>query len=209
MKKITPITIFGVAMGFFEAVVVVYLRQIYYPEGFNFPLKAMPGSLLITECSRETATIIMLVCFSIIADKNFSKRVAYFLYAFGIWDVFYYVFLKLILNWPESLLIRDVLFLIPLPWIAPVLAPLIIAVTMIIIALIAIIKIEKGYELRPSKLDWSLGFIGALIIFLSFISYLTGMNGREIVVTPYHWELLIIGELIWVFVFYRILNVNS
>ena len=39
LKKIGIVAIFAIAMGFLEAVIVIYLRKIYYPLGFNFPLK--------------------------------------------------------------------------------------------------------------------------------------------------------------------------
>ena len=32
-----PLIIFAVSMGFLEAIVVVYIRELYYPDGFRFP----------------------------------------------------------------------------------------------------------------------------------------------------------------------------
>ena len=32
------LTVFAIAMGFLETTVVVYLREILYPNGFSFPL---------------------------------------------------------------------------------------------------------------------------------------------------------------------------
>jgi hypothetical protein len=100
-------------MGFLEAIVVVYLRQLYFPEGFDFPLNPIPPKILAIEWLREITTLVMLVSIGIIAGKNFLQRFSYFLYCFAVWDIFYYVALKLLLNWPPSLLTWDLLFLFP------------------------------------------------------------------------------------------------
>ena len=42
----TALLLYAVAMGYLEAAVVVYLRAIYYPEGFSFPLKPMDAGIL-------------------------------------------------------------------------------------------------------------------------------------------------------------------
>jgi len=130
-KRFVAVTIFAIAMAFLEAAVVEYLRQLYYPEGFSFPLKMIPMNIYFVELGREAATIIMLAAIGYLAGKNFLTRFSAFIIAFGVWDIFYYVFLKLILNWPSSLFDWDILFLIPLPWIGPVLAPVIISVLLI------------------------------------------------------------------------------
>jgi hypothetical protein len=63
-KKFTAITIFSIAMGFLEAAVVVYLRTLYYPEGFSFPLKNIPIDIFLVEIGREISTIVMLAFIS-------------------------------------------------------------------------------------------------------------------------------------------------
>src|SRR4030042_7126972 len=129
-KKIFFLTIFGIAMGFLESVVIVYLRQLYYPEGFGFPLKEVIWGGLFLEYLREIATIVILLTVSLIAGRMPYERFSYFLYCFGIWDIFYYIGLKVLLNWPSSLLTWDILFLIPVVWLAPVLAPIFCATKM-------------------------------------------------------------------------------
>lgn len=146
--------IFAIAMGFFEAAVVIYLRELYYPAGFRikeivgFPfikfglveeLKPISKKLIITELGREAATIIMLVTLAMIAGNSIKSYIAYFLLLFGIWDIFYYVFLKIILGWPESLSTTDVYFLIPVPWIGPVWLPMFLSVVIIVIALVLLL----------------------------------------------------------------------
>ena len=105
--------IFSLAMGILEAIVVVYLRAIYYPQGFEFPLSSISPQMLYVEFLREIATIIMLVTLAAIAGKNSLQKLSYFLYSFAIWDISYYVWLKRLLNWPPSFLTWDLLFLIP------------------------------------------------------------------------------------------------
>ncbi|OGS34338.1 MAG: hypothetical protein A2474_01285 [Elusimicrobia bacterium RIFOXYC2_FULL_34_12] len=152
--KILVSFIFAIAMGFLEAAVVVYLRELYYPNGFKisekvkFPfikfgpvaeLKPFSKKLIITELGREFATIIMLVTFAILVGDELISKIAYFLLAFGIWDLFYYIFLKMLINWPESFGTTDVFFLIPVPWIGPVGLPITCSIVIIIIGLIILI----------------------------------------------------------------------
>jgi hypothetical protein len=167
--KVFFLIIFGIAMGFLEAAVVVYLRQIYYPEGFAFPLKAMALGELSIEYLREISTIVMLFSIGIIAGRYFYDRFAYFLFCFGIWDIFYYVWLKILLNWPSSLLTWDILFLIPIVWVGPVLSPFICSVTMIFIAGCILFFQQKGFNIKIRLFDWALLFSGAFVIFLTFI----------------------------------------
>jgi len=78
MKKFSALTIFGIAMGFLEAAVVVYLREIIYPQGFCFPLKNIPLSLFFVELGRETSTIVMLITIGIIAGRTLIEKISYF-----------------------------------------------------------------------------------------------------------------------------------
>ncbi|NWF76891.1 MAG: hypothetical protein HXY53_10085 [Nitrospirae bacterium] len=163
------LTLFGIAMGYLEAAVVVYLRQIYYPEGFQFPLKIIALHGFSIEFFREISTIIILISIAFIAGKSFYMRFAYFLFCFGLWDIFYYFWLKVLLNWPPSLLTWDILFLIPVVWAGPVMAPLICAITMIVISVLIFSFQIKGLEVRIKPLEWFLLLCGSLIIFTSFI----------------------------------------
>jgi hypothetical protein len=167
--KIIFLVIFGIAMGFLEAAVVVYLRQLYYPDGFAFPLRFIALEDLSIEYIREATTIIMLLSLSIVTGRNFYERLSYFLLCFGIWDIFYYVWLKVLLNWPPSFLTWDILFLIPVIWAGPVLAPIICAVTMVVISGCILSFQQKGYPIRIRFPEWVLLFSGAFLIFITFI----------------------------------------
>jgi hypothetical protein len=167
-KKLFPVISFSIAMGFLEAAVVIYLRELYYPSGFTFPMVPIPRLAATTELLREAATIIMLVAFGIIAGTDKIRRFGFFLISFAIWDLTYYGVLKLMLNWPISLLDWDVLFLIPVPWFAPVLAPCLVSLLMIAFAsvLLRAPLLPMSKIIRP--LNWTLLIIGCVTLIVSF-----------------------------------------
>lgn len=169
IKTIAWLTLFSIAMGFMETAVVVDLRELYYPKGFDFPLMPIAPKIALTEFLREAATIIMLAGIGILAGKNKMQRLAFFIYAFAIWDIFYYVFLKLLLDWPESLLTWDILFLIPIPWVGPVLAPCIVSLTMIVLAAAIVILQKKEYTVYFSWKEYTLLLLGCQVIIGSFL----------------------------------------
>jgi hypothetical protein len=168
-RTIIWLTLFSIAMGFMETAVVVYLRRIYYPEGFDFPLKPIEMTLAATEFYREIATLIMLVGIGILAGKNAIQRFAFFIYCFAIWDIFYYVFLKLILNWPASMFTWDILFLVPIPWVGPVIAPCITSLTMIWLAAIAVYYNYKQRLNKFKAIEWTQLIAGSIIMIFSFV----------------------------------------
>lgn len=148
MQEVLLVTLFATAMGYLESAVVVYLRTLYYPDGFPIPVKIgiipirftripefearMPQSILRTEIWREVATIVMLACLALLVGETSLQVLGTFLLAFGVWDISYYIFLKVLIGWPESLKTLDVLFLIPVPWIGPVWLPISISTLMVI-----------------------------------------------------------------------------
>lgn len=162
------VIIFGIAMAFLESAVVVYIRELIYPEGFAFPLATMKSEIAVTEILREAATIIMLISAGVLAGRSFTERFAWFILAFAIWDIFYYIFLWLLIGWPENLFIWDVLFLIPVTWTAPVIAPLIISSMMIMLSLIILIYSYKGISLKIEKREWLLLVSGSATVIVSF-----------------------------------------
>lgn len=168
-SKILIITFFSIAMAYLESAVVVYLRELYYPEGFYFPLKLIPENILIIELGRELATIIMLLTIGWVSGKNLSERIAYFLFSFGVWDIFYYVWLKVFLNWPDSLFTDDLLFLIPVPWISPVLAPVLVSIIFILFSILVLRKSEAGKKVKLDKINFILILIGVALILISFV----------------------------------------
>jgi hypothetical protein len=111
---------YSIAMAFLETTVVVYLRKLYYPEGFDFPLKALDFSIGIIEFLREFATLVMILTVALLTGKTKNEKFAAFIFIFAVWDIFYYIFLYVTLGWPSSLWTWDILFLIPTTWVGPV-----------------------------------------------------------------------------------------
>lgn len=174
-KTILWVTLFGIAFGMVEAAVVVYMRALYFPEGFQFPINAIADPIVFTELWREAATILMLAAVGIMAGKNKVERFAYFLISFAVWDIFYYVFLKIFIDWPSSFMTWDILFLLPVAWIGPVIAPIILSILMIGIALMLIIK-----QTPLNWKEWTLFYAGAFISILSFtVDFVTYLRDNE------------------------------
>lgn len=196
---------FAVWMAYLESAVVVYLREIYFPEGFSFPIKIMPLNMALVELGREAGTIFMLLGISFIGSKKPWSRFAIFMFSFGVWDIWYYIWLKIMLNWPASLLTWDILFLIPVPWAGPVLAPVIVSISLIIAGVIILYLEDKGYKIHIFRYEW-ISIIGAgVIIFISFI--LEAQKVIELnVPTNYYWSLLILGEILGLFMFFKALK---
>jgi hypothetical protein len=209
------LSLFAIAMGYLEAIVVVYLRELFYPGGFSFPLSSIPPNILFTEILRETCTLVMLASLAAAAARGFHLRLSYFLFTFGAWDVFYYIGLKTLLGWPPSLLTWDILFLIPITWTGPVLSPVVASLTMVTLSLLFINLLEKYGILRTGPLQWGLLILGALLIFITYIwdfgwIILKGGFYRDFlglaenvefqravsnyVPVDYHWDLFALGE---------------
>ena len=165
MRRYAWLTIFAIAMAYLEAAVVVYLRALYYPQGFDFPLVLIPAREAAVEIAREAATIVMLWVGGRLGAATGWQAFAGFMFLFGVWDIFYYVWLKVILGWPASLLTWDVLFLLPLVWVGPVISAVLVAVS-----LVAAGAILLGLETRDrapvmSGRLWG-GFAVALLLLL-------------------------------------------
>lgn len=145
LSKLILLAVFGLAMAHLEGVVVVYLRKalgILDSESNKESVEKFPKRYLQIEMTREAATIIMLVAIAWLAGGTWLERGVLFLWTFAFWDLFYYVSLYILIKWPPTLKTIDVLFLIPVPWIAPVWFP--IGVSSLTITVIAILYMVKG-----------------------------------------------------------------
>ena len=169
-RSVLPwITAFAVAMGFLEAAVVVYLRAVAYPEGFAFPLQPLDATLVVTELLREAATLVMLLAPGALLTRDRLQRFAWFCWAFAVWDIFYYVFLKLILGWPESFLTWDVLFLLPTVWVGPVLAPCLVSVGLLLLAVAILRGRERHPQFGPDTWQWALLVLAGAVMLYTFM----------------------------------------
>ncbi|MFH1069437.1 MAG: hypothetical protein V1794_07410 [Candidatus Glassbacteria bacterium] len=186
------LVVFAVAMAYLEAVVVVYLRELYYPEGFAFPLRQINPRIVLIEAGREAATVVMLVAVAWFGGRTLAERFALFCICFAVWDIFYYVWLRTLIHWPKSLLTWDILFLIPLPWIGPVLSPLAVSVSLLVGAVLILNRLRAGGRLVPNLREWAIALGGALLILLSYTIDTAASQGRA-EPRPYRWELLAVG----------------
>jgi len=181
---------FGLAMAYLEAAVVVYLRLLYYPHGFHFPLKVIPSHVVIVELGREFATLIMLWFVASLLNARFRVRFVAFLFLFGVWDLFYYFWLKVLLNWPASWTEWDILFLIPAPWVGPWLAPALVSLGFIFITLLLWARPQKFDGAAFSKTVWIVEIAAALLILLTFF-WQSGAVIRGEVPQGYPWWLFV------------------
>lgn len=194
-KNLLILFVFAAAMAYLESAVVVYLRQIYYPDGFKFPLEDIEYWIYVIEIGREVATIIMLATVAQLIHTSNKSWFAYFAFGFGVWDIWYYVWLKIFLNWPAGLLDWDILFLIPLPWVGPVLAPVLVSAGLIT-ASVLILKLEHiNKPLQFSRSDWLIEVVAGLLIITSFLFQLEVLEQKN---TPeyYPWWMFIAAFII-------------
>jgi len=208
-KTFLIVIVFGIAFGYIEAAVVVYLRQIFYPDGFTFPMTvfgidALSKRLLLTEIGREAATIVLIFTGAWLFGHNRQQRVAYFLIIFAVWDIFYYVWLKVLLDWPSSIMDWDILFLIPVTWASPVLYPILISAILIVFAAVILYLSCCGRSIKVTPLDWLAFCISGLIVVVSFC--LPGLHSTEQDYASYfYWPLFAVGYLLGIAIFLKCL----
>jgi len=161
--------VWGIAFGYIEASIVIYLRKIYYPDGFSFPIVLADTDIAVVEVLRELMTLIIIWAVAELTFRSFNKKLAGYMIIFGIWDIFYYIFLKIFLDWPESYLTWDILFLIPLPWVGPVLAPVLVSLSLIYAGIIILVEMDRGYRFQFDKKFWIMEIMAGIIIIISFM----------------------------------------
>ncbi len=194
------VILYAAAMAWVESAVVLYLRvlvnriQPYQPN----PLPQSVG-LGQTELVREVATLVMLLTVGWLAGRTWRSRLAYAVIAFGAWDIFYYVFLIPLTGWPKSLLDWDILFLLPLPWWGPVIAPVSIAALLIVGGTLISQLDRPDRPLWPARWAlavWLSGAGLALYVFMADALRVSG-EGREavrsVLPTAFNWPLFLIG----------------
>ena len=194
MRNALWVTCYAIAMAAVESAVVVYLRALHTgaPPGSVLQYD-LPMRLLGIEVAREAATLVMLITVAAIARRGRTawEGVLYFALMFGVWDIFYYVWLWVFIGWPPSLLTWDILFLIPVPWLGPVLAPVIVSLCLIGGAL----SLLNRPELRLSIRGWALVSVGCVLVLLSFmIDYRYGILRAD--PPRFRWEIFVPGIVI-------------
>jgi hypothetical protein len=212
-RTVVALLVFGTAFGYLEAAVSSYLGQLYEPARQRFYPGSSPSEqfplltldqlretgtdqqrTLVIEIGREAATIIMLAAVALAVARNAGQWASAFIIAFGTWDITYYVFLKVLLGWPASLFTWDVLFLIPVPWASPVLAPVLVSAVMILAGVWHLRRDAHGEPVGIDAAQWAGILIGAVIIIISFtMDYRNVMAGR--MPHPFNWTVFSAGLL--------------
>jgi hypothetical protein len=191
---------FAIAMAWVEAASVFYIRALV---GRIEPYQSNPlpinDALGHVELWREAATLVMIATLGLLAGRTWRRRAGYAALAFGAWDIWYYVFLRLISGWPKSLLDWDVLFLLPLPWWGPVLAPVSIALIMIVWGTLATQSAETETDARWA---WVLGWTGIVLALGIFMidAWRALPSGRDAVLrvlpTTFNWPLFSVALML-------------
>jgi hypothetical protein len=191
---------FAIAMAWVEAASVFYIRALV---GRIEPYQANPlpinDALGNVELWREASTLVMLATVGMLAGRTWRRRVGYAALAFGAWDIFYYVFLRIMSGWPRTLLDWDILFLLPLPWWGPVLAPVSIALLMIVWGTLAT---QADDDATDARWAGTLAFAGiglALAVFM-IDAWRALPHGRDAVLqvlpTTFNWPLFWVALLL-------------
>jgi hypothetical protein len=196
------VVVFAVAMAWMESATVYYLRalvdrvQPYQPD----PLP-MAGVLGAVELVREGATLVMLLAAGILAAPTWLPRLGYTAIAFGTWDISYYVFLRIMSGWPASIFDWDILFLLPLPWWGPVLAPVCIAVLMIAWGTL-VTQSSARMTVTRARVSWVACGIGAALALVVFMAdALQAVPGgaeqiRSVLPARFNWPLFSVALLL-------------
>jgi hypothetical protein len=194
------VVLFAVAMAWMEAATVVYLRTLV---GRVDPYQATPLPMLphltSAELVREAATLAMLFAVGCLAGRTWRSRLGYTIIAFGVWDILYYAFLRVIVGWPRSIWDWDVLFLLPLPWWGPVIAPVLIAAMMILGGTLVSQFDRPGRPVWPGRLSWGLNLAGVFLALYAFMADAIGALGggieaiRAVLPVRFNWPLFLVA----------------
>ena len=192
------VTAFAIAMAYLESAVVVYLqRALSMTPDTLFPLRGQQvvGDLAAIEVGREAATLVMLAAIGCLVGRRWADRLAWTAVAFGVWDLFYYVWLWVFIGWPHSLGTWDVLFLIPVPWAGPVWAPAAVSAALIGSGLAAAYSVRAGRMPRVGLVRGAGAVVGGLLVVGSFTANAPALiDGR----LPgwYPWPIFVAGMAI-------------
>jgi hypothetical protein len=121
---------FSIAFGVEEAIIVIYLRHLpagYAPQAYGL------------EMSRELCTLLALGAIAFLSASTAALRLRAFCFAFGVWDIVYYIALWQLSGIPR-LMDNDILFLIPVPWLAPVWSAMAFAFLLVLIGVYGTVR---------------------------------------------------------------------
>jgi len=149
------------------------------------------------ELGREAATLFLLAAIALAVSRNIREWWAAFMIAFGIWDVFFYLFLLVQIGWPSSFFEWDLLFLLPVPWTGPVLAPLVVAFAMVVAGVATFWRESADRSVRMASRHLLAILGGGILVVLAFCwDFRIIMSGG--LPDAFNWPLLVTGLLLGV-----------
>jgi hypothetical protein len=211
-RLIAPV-LFAMAFGYLEAAVVIYLRTIYQPIRVELHPGIAPNELfpvisvealkqrgwelerqLYIELGREFATVVMLATVAWGACRSRREWFALFAMMFGVWDIFFYAFLRLLIGWPASILEWDILFLLPTIWTGPVLAPMLVSIGLVAAGLCVTLREGGDRPYRAPLWSWGGMAAGGVLIIVAFCWDWRNVTAGNMP-NPFRWDIFLSGLL--------------
>ena len=191
---------FAIAMAWVEAASVFYIRTLVdRVEPYQANPLPLNDALAYVELWREASTLVMIAALGLLAGRAWRRGLGYAALAFGAWDIFYYVFLRIMTGWPKTLVDWDILFLLPLPWWGPVIAPVSIALLMIVWGTL---ETQTNDDVPVARWAWALGGAGIVLALGVFMidAWLALPGGRDAVMrvlpTTFNWPVFGVALLL-------------
>ncbi len=211
--RVAGMVVLATALGYAEACVVVYLREAlapvrrrHYPQAVREPLPLLTSRhlreagddtavLLPAEVLREPAPLLVLAVAALGLRRRRGEGAGLFVLGFAAWDLLYYAFLKLLTGWPGSLRTWDVLFLIPVPWVAPVWAPMAVSLTLLPVGGALLVRPRRRAR-GGGVAAWSAVTAGAGLVVASFLMRASQAVG--VVPERFDWPVFLAGWVLGV-----------
>ncbi len=162
MKKeelfsISYAAITGISFGLIEALNSAYIKMIIPGEELIANItnaRALYAYLhgkfiLWPEQTREISILILITIFACVVGKDRKNKAIFFLLILGLWKLFRYIFLFIMIRIPTSLTEKDIVFYCPSPWVAP--AYLGICLSLFLCALSTFLYFYRGVDKEGSN----------------------------------------------------------
>lgn len=205
-KRLAVLTLFSITFAFFVTAIMYFIRSHYYPNGFSFPVKLLKGLPFAIEYMRQLANLVIIFCVAYLAGRNFRERMAAFMFVFGLWDIFYYIWFYILIQWPPNLMTWDLLYRVPVHWSGPVIAPIIVSIALIKAALLIFYSESKNWNIKFNLSDWLVEIFAGIGVLTAFLwNYQKIQQGKILEYFPWWIFGVSVGVGFGLFA-YRILN---
>ena len=165
-------TVFATSFGYVEAAVVVYVRRatgmapgLDYPaifaarhaifNGAGIMAEMRRQGVLDIELGREFATLLLLFGAAWASGQTRRERLGIFGFTFAVWDLTYYMFLIIRIDFPRHLQDIDIYFLLPIAWYGPVWFPTLICMPLILAGSLWLMRSSANNKQVNENADYS------------------------------------------------------